>query len=53
MIGSVSSEIGLNKLEILKLVACGEHCLLEGEHSSQKKSYPRKFAGNDLGKLQS
>ena len=34
MIGSVSSEIVLNKIKILKLVTCGEHCLLGGEHSS-------------------
>ena len=38
MIGSVISEIVLNKLKILKLVACAEHCLLGGEHSSQFQS---------------
>ena len=34
MIETVSSTIVRNKPKILKLMTCGEHCLLGGEHSS-------------------
>ena len=30
----ITGDIVLNKLKILKLVACGEHCIWGGEHSS-------------------
>ena len=48
MIGSASSEIVLNKLKILKLVACGEHCLLEGEHFSQNSSSQEEITVQSL-----